>query len=569
MKAQRGAAAPRQLSGRGLAYWTDGKEERILYVTPGYQLVALNAKTGMRVPHSATNGIVDLKQNDDQMIDPDVTARSACTPRRWSPATSSSSAPPIVRAAFRQEDERQGLHSRVRRAHGQTPVDFPHDSAAGRIRQRDVAERFLVLHRQHRRVGTDQHRPGARYRYLPVESADGRLLRRRSARAATSSPKVSSPSTCRPANANGTTSSCITASGITTSRARRSWWTSTVDGKTIKAVAQPTKQAFLYVFDRVTGQPLWPIEERPVPKGDVPGEWYSPTQPFPLDGRGQPFNYDAQGFVDRRPHRLHAGAARRRAEGARRSTSSARSSRRRWSAKSKDRWPRWCMASAAAERTGRAARTIRKPNILYVELPAAFEPARLVPPPDPKNDLAYVEGNAVGQLLELQVLEPATAPNRIHWRPAALRRGPGGGGGDGPRAAADETAIRIHQRHRLVEGRNHLADRAWRNARPHPESPDLKGLNIPRTGQTRYRGLPGDEDAADFRRSGLRADALRRARRDASRLRQSDGQGGWAGYLPAPQTGSPMTYMLNGRQYIVVAVSGAGYSGEFVAFRLP
>ena len=40
-------------------------------------------------------------------------------------------------------------------------------------------------------------------------------------------------------------------------------------------------------------------------------------------------------------------------------------------------------------------------------------------------------------------------------------------------------------------------------------------------------------------------------------------------YLPAPQTGSPMTYMLNGRQYIVVAVSGAGYSGELIAFRLP
>ena len=55
----------------------------------------------------------------------------------------------------------------------------------------------------------------------------------------------------------------------------------TVNGRTVKAVAQPTKQAFLYVFDRVTGQPIWPIEERPVPKGDVPGEWYSPTQPFP------------------------------------------------------------------------------------------------------------------------------------------------------------------------------------------------------------------------------------------------------------------------------------------------
>ena len=46
----RGEAAPRQLSGRGLAYWTDGKEERIIYVTPGYQMVALNAKTGDPVP---------------------------------------------------------------------------------------------------------------------------------------------------------------------------------------------------------------------------------------------------------------------------------------------------------------------------------------------------------------------------------------------------------------------------------------------------------------------------------------------------------------------------------------
>src|SRR5205814_9491529 len=54
-----------------------------------------------------------------------------------------------------------------------------------------------------------------------------------------------------------------------------------VDGRAIKAVALPSKEAFLYVFDRVTGQPVWPIEERPVPKGDVPGEWYSPTQPFP------------------------------------------------------------------------------------------------------------------------------------------------------------------------------------------------------------------------------------------------------------------------------------------------
>jgi quinoprotein glucose dehydrogenase len=65
----RGTAAPRQLSGRGLAYWTDGREERILYVTPGYRLVALNAKTGAPVSTFGQNGIVDLKLEDDQQID--------------------------------------------------------------------------------------------------------------------------------------------------------------------------------------------------------------------------------------------------------------------------------------------------------------------------------------------------------------------------------------------------------------------------------------------------------------------------------------------------------------------
>jgi len=54
------------------------------------------------------------------------------------------------------------------------------------------------------------------------------------------------------------------------------------DGKTVDVVALASKNGFLYVFDRVTGKPLWPIEERPVPKSEVPGEWTSPTQPFPI-----------------------------------------------------------------------------------------------------------------------------------------------------------------------------------------------------------------------------------------------------------------------------------------------
>ncbi len=67
----------------------------------------------------------------------------------------------------------------------------------------------------------------------------------------------------------------------------------TVDGRRIKAVAQTTKQGFVFVFDRVTGVPIWPIEERPVPQGSVPGEQLSPTQPFPV----RPAPFEMQGIT--------------------------------------------------------------------------------------------------------------------------------------------------------------------------------------------------------------------------------------------------------------------------------
>src|SRR6476646_11335185 len=67
---KRATASPRPLSGRGVAYWTDGAgDERIFMVTMGYELVALNAKTGVPIPSFGQNGIIDLKQNDDQVLD--------------------------------------------------------------------------------------------------------------------------------------------------------------------------------------------------------------------------------------------------------------------------------------------------------------------------------------------------------------------------------------------------------------------------------------------------------------------------------------------------------------------
>ena len=84
----------------------------------------------------------------------------------------------------------------------------------------------------------------------------------------------------------------ITGSGTWTSLARRC--SPTLRQRARDQGRRAAHQAgFLYVFDRATGQPVWPIEEKPVPKGDVPGEWYSPTQPFPT----KPPAYDRQGVT--------------------------------------------------------------------------------------------------------------------------------------------------------------------------------------------------------------------------------------------------------------------------------
>jgi glucose dehydrogenase len=67
----------------------------------------------------------------------------------------------------------------------------------------------------------------------------------------------------------------------------------TVNGREIPAIVQTSKQTFVYAFNRETGEPIWPIVERPVPQGRVPGEWYSPTQPFPT----RPAPYELQGLT--------------------------------------------------------------------------------------------------------------------------------------------------------------------------------------------------------------------------------------------------------------------------------
>src|SRR6266576_2806484 len=270
---KRGGAAPRQLSGRGLAYWSDGKEERILYVTPGFRLICLDAKTGARIPSFGNAGEVDLKLNDDQDIFPDLITGEIGI--QSAPVVAKDTV--IIGAAFRE---------------GMTPKSMRNNK--GYVRGFDVrtGKRLWIFHTIPKKgeFGYDTwEKSSAEYTgntgvwtqitvdeqlglvYLPVES-----------------PTSDFYGGHRPGNnLFGETLVCVDLK-----TGQRKWhfqlvhhplWDMdissapiladiTVDGKPVKAVAQPTKQGFLYVFDRVTGKPIWPIPERPVEVGNVPGE---------------------------------------------------------------------------------------------------------------------------------------------------------------------------------------------------------------------------------------------------------------------------------------------------------
>ena len=230
---KRGEEAPRRLSGRGLSVLDRRPQRRgSLYVTPGYRMIALDAKTGAA-------GAV-LRQG--RRRGPEARRRpgdgSRCTGDIGLHA-----APIIVeghhrhrRGAHRgqpagQPPQRQGLRARLRRADRQAPVDLPHHPAAGRVRLRHLAAGLGGVHRQHRRVGADERRRGAGPAVSARRDADRRLLRRPPPGRRASSARASSRWTSRPASASGTSSSSSTASGTGTCRARRSWPTSSIDGK--------------------------------------------------------------------------------------------------------------------------------------------------------------------------------------------------------------------------------------------------------------------------------------------------------------------------------------------------
>jgi len=335
----------------------------------------------------------------------------------------------------------------------------------------------------------------------------------------------------------------------------------TVNGRVVKAVAQPTKQAFLYVLDRVTGQPIWPIEEKPVEKGAVPGEWYSPTQPFPT----KPPGYDLQGFqlkdlIDFTPTL--------RAEAERVASLYKLGPIFTPPVVSKVDGPLATLALGTAGGGTNWAGGSFDPetHTAYVFSQRSISTLGLVPGDPSVTDEAYVQGTA---RTGIRTAAGAGADAAADTRPAAAREADGGAGltvQGLPLVKPPYASISAIDLNR--------GEIRWQIA--HGETPDnirnhpaLKGLTIPRTGRpgvigtlvTKTAVIAGERDFFTTP-EGKRGAMLRAYDKDT-------GKDAGAVFMPAGQTGTPMTYMLNGKQYIVVAIGGTGFEAEFIAFRLP
>jgi quinoprotein glucose dehydrogenase len=566
----RAAAAPRQLSGRGLAYWTDGREERILYVTPGYRLIALNAKTGVPVAGFGTNGAVDLKQDDDQVIDPmngdiglhatPIVARNVVIVGAAGKTGANPKSFRNVKGYVRGFDVRTGKRLWIFHTIPELG-EFGNDTwekdswsytgNTGAWGQISVDEELGLAYLPVEMPTGDYyggHRPGAGLFGESLVAVDLQTGKRKWHYQLVHHGIWDMDIPCAPILAD-----------------------ITVNGRPVKAVAQPTKQGVLYVFDRVTGQPIWPIEERPVPKGDVPGEWYSPTQPFPT----KPPPYERTGvstddLIDFTPE-LKAEAlelVKKYKMGPMFTPPVV----------SKLEGPIALLTRALAGTNWKGGSFDPETHTVFVYSTGAIGSMGLVPPPAGFSDMRYISGNAVSGAR----LTGGSGSSAGGGRTVA-----GGAGGAAATAATAEgggdvgggLSVRGLPLGKPPYGSITAIDLdkgeiRWKIA--HGETPDnvknhpaLKGVTIPRTGQGGMAAtlvtktlLISGEPRAGVTSTGARGAMLRA-------YDKATGKDAGAVYMPAPEGGAPMTYMFNGKQYIVLAVSGGTYSGELLAFKLP
>jgi quinoprotein glucose dehydrogenase len=566
----RGAAAPRQLSGRGLSYWSDGSEERILYVTPGFRLIELDAKSGQRVDSFGDHGAIDMKADDDQKIEPDLTTGEI----GWQSAPTVVGDMILIGTAFRE---------------GFTPSSYRNNKGSARAYDVRTGRKLWEFHTMPQKgepgyetwlKGSAEYTgntgvwteitadPQLGLAYLPIESPTSDFYGGK-----------------RPGY--GLYGNTLAAVDLKTGKLK--WYYQiihheiwdydlsaapllmdiTVGGKPIKAVAVPSKQGYLYVFDRETGKPVWPIVEKPVPKGDVPGEWYAPTQPFPT----KPAPYARTGvtpdeLIDFTPE-MHSQALEL--------------------VKNYKMGPMYT-PPVLSVKPGPLATLMLGPADGGTNWPggsfnpethtaylyacnSCLAPIGLVPPPPELSDLPYV----VGEAGKTPMMVNASGANQGADAPLPVRKAAAPAPADDDDRPLTVKGLPIIKPPYATISAIDLdtGEIKWQIA--HGETPDfirnnpaLKGMNIPRTGQTSYNigtlltktlVIAGDSmvtTTADHPRG-----AMLRA------YDQASGKEVGAVWMPAPQSGSPMTFMHNGKQYIIIAVSGGNYSGEYICYSLP
>ena len=558
---RRGDNAIRNGAGRGLAYWAsaDGADRRIIYVTPGYRLLALDASTGVPVPAFGRNGAVDLKLDNDQEIDLDTGEIGL-------------NATPLV----------VGDVVVIGAAHRPGSAPRTMKNAKGYVRGYDVrtGKRLWIFHTipKQGEFGYDTWLEGsAEYNgntgawaqmsadpelglvYVPTEMATGDYYGGH-----------------RPGNTLFADS--IVALDVKTGQ--RKWHYQTVhhdvwdwdlpcapmlfdlrvNGRTVKALAQPTKSAFLFVLNRETGQPIWPIEERPVPQSDVPKEKTSPTQPFPT----RPVPFDRQGITENDLMDLTPELKAEALEVVKRykigpiftppvasSLDGPLATLQLPADVGGANWPGGSMDPES--------------NYLYIHSHTAVYVNGLVPGNAAQTDMAYVAGQA-----------RATGPGPRAGGAGAAGGGGAPGGGRGRGGATVQGLPLIKPPYdRITAYDMNTGDLVWQKA--HSSTPDdiknhpaLKGLNLPRLGQpgrtfigvlTTKNLVVAGEGGVHTNDAGRRVALLR-----AYDKRTGDDVG--AVEMPAKQTGSPMSYQINGKQYIVLAVSGND-GAELLAYALP
>ena len=583
----RAAISPRQLSGRGVSYWTDGSgDERIIYITTGYRLVELNAKTGQPIENFGEHGVIDMKVG----------------------AYTGVAGQPGVYKQIDLVTGEIGLHT-TPTVVGDTVIvgssmkegfqPTTQNNTKGIVRAWDVKTGKLIwtFHDvpQKGEFGYDSWEKGSADMngnagvwtgitvdpelgnvYLPIEDATNDVY---------GGSRLG----------NDLFADSLVCVDLKTGKMK--WYfqfvhhpiwnydiTSpplladiTVDGKPIKAVAVPSKQAWLYVFDRVTGKPVWPIIEKPVPQSDTPGEKTAKTQPFVTKPAAYARNsFDPKDLIDFTPE-LHAKALEL--------------------LKQYRVGPMYTPAVLGKIEgpyktlsLNNASGGTNWPGGGYdPETQTAFVPAinggivtrGLVVPPEGYSDARYLEGEA-GQtfsvalgpgfgsasdapkigtdtaklnaiLAKMTVPKPAKPPARFTVDGLPLLKPPYG----------TLTAINLN-----------TGDFRWQV--PHGDTPDeiknnpaLKGITLPKTGQAGNVGLAVTHSLVI---SGDPQYSTSPGHPRGAMLRGYDkmtGQQAGEIWIPAPQSGSPMTYAYDGKQYIMVAVSGGNYSGDYLAFALP